>query len=1123
MSFSARNRLTRSHLLTLAILLALFLLTLPAAARATVFQEESPRDASAFSGIGPVYAEGTAGIGKFVWFVDHGVSEDILRGYDQIDPSNSAEIGTINGSVDVGPGPIGTVSGVAFDPTNSKLWVADRSNGRLIIYPRANTGPSGVPVDYLAATGTSNFGGGGGLAFTDPRGLAITSDGLFGFLSATRNDGSNQRLVIKFNPSSLNWITTTHFPLAWVGADGPAAISLDSTTGNLFVVIEGSGTVFSYTPDLTGSVGTFTSPTAGDYNSTSVEPGTNRLFASKSDSIEVFSLKHAKYLGSVTGFNYGSQNAGISTLQNSSRFFLANGGTPSLRNFTANANPTCTPFATMQAVAGSTLTFTPDCTDADSSTIKDFEITVQPSRGPAQTSSGYGAIEYTPDVGELGSDTISYRVTTQNGRSTTYEQSFDVVEPDVEPPVVSITAPVPASTLDTSPTTLSYTVSDNRYPSPECNYEDGAQVSLTEGENTITVSCQDGEGNIGQSSVTFTYVAPDITAPVLEITAPETNSTTGIATTTLQYTVSDDHDPNPVCTLEDGAEIALGEGWNTIAVSCEDSAGNVASASAFVLLDTIAPLVQIDEPTNGTVTPDSSIVVTFDPGGISEGDPGCNIESGDSVPLNPGENTITVTCTDGAGNVGSDSVNVTRDNEAPTVEITSPESWSFTNSASAVINYTVSDDVDASPVCSIEDGATVDLEDGYNSIGVSCDDAAGNTGYASVGIFYDTSLPEIDITAPTDGALTTDSSVTLNYTVSTDTDGEGTFEPECNIEDGTSVDLTPGLNTIAVSCQDPAGNVGTSSVAVTYDAAAPVVSINMPINGATLGTNPTTIHYTVSDDVDASPSCTRANGSEVQLVQGTNTITVSCTDAVGRSGSDSVSVNYIPPPVTQSSTTPAKPLIRKIANLEPAKGQVLIKLPGSDEYIPLSEAVLIPVGTIIDARDGTAHLTLANEDGTTYDAYFWEGIFQVFQGSGDEPIATMKLRDDLVEEVTTSAIKYPRARINPFRSAEIARKSSKRGKKKNGLWGKGKGKFRTSGKGGSATVRGTQWFVADYEKGIYFKVKTGVVNVKPVHGNCFDLKAGQRKFVKYSPLSGELRAKKLKKKQKNGHKKQGCL
>jgi hypothetical protein len=186
------------------------------------------------------------------------------------------------------------------------------------------------------------------------------------------------------------------------------------------------------------------------------------------------------------------------------------------------------------------------------------------------------------------------------------------------------------------------------------------------------------------------------------------------------------------------------------------------------------------------------------------------------------------------------------------------------------------------------------------------------------------------------------------------------------------------------------------------------------------------------------------------------------------------------------------PVVRKTANLSLDSGVVQIKLPGTDVWIPLTEATLIPVGTIIDARKGKAHLTFANADGTLQDGIFWEGIFQVSQGSGNKPLVTLKLRDDLAGKAN-AAIRSAIATSAGF-EAFISRK---RGKKKNGLWGDAKGKYKTSGKGGSATVRGTRWYVANYEQGSLFKVARGSVTIDPIRGKNFVLKSGKQFFIFY--------------------------
>ncbi len=227
---------------------------------------------------------------------------------------------------------------------------------------------------------------------------------------------------------------------------------------------------------------------------------------------------------------------------------------------------------------------------------------------------------------------------------------------------------------------------------------------------------------------------------------------------------------------------------------------------------------------------------------------------------------------------------------------------------------------------------------------------------------------------------------------------------------------------------------------------------------------------------------------------GATTVRFYVNTITGRSVVQQRSINVKAPPTAPPAKAAEVPVIRETTNLQLDSGDVYIKVPGSNEFVKLTKDMLIPIGTVIDAREGKAHLTLANADGTTYDGIFWEGVFQVIQGSGNNPITTMKLRDDLIAKASGFATARTSAELERSFYAYTAKK---RGKKKNGLWGDAKGKFKSSGKGGSAAVRGTRWYVANYANGTLFKVARGVVEIDPIRGKNFNLKAGKQFFIFY--------------------------
>ena len=119
-----------------------------------------------------------------------------------------------------------------------------------------------------------------------------------------------------------------------------------------------------------------------------------------------------------------------------------------------------------------------------------------------------------------------------------------------------------------------------------------------------------------------------------------------------------------------------------------------------------------------------------------------------------------------------------------------------------------------------------------------------------------------------------------------------------------------------------------------------------------------------------------------------------------------------------------------------------------------------PVGSQLDTEKGRVALTSAADTGgaKTQTSDFYQGIFQVKQSvPKKKPKKPKALITDLVHEGSDRrgrSARRSRARGRPARHKKKGPKSVL-GK----LWGNGKGKFRTTGKYSSATVRGTIWLV----------------------------------------------------------------
>lgn len=301
---------------------------------------------------------------------------------------------------------------------------------------------------------------------------------------------------------------------------------------------------------------------------------------------------------------------------------------------------------------------------------------------------------------------------------------------DETAPVVTINSPADGSATTDSSVVVEYAVTDAVDPNPSCDIEDGAIVSLVDGQNSITVECTDDSGNAGTDTVVITR---DNAAPVVEITSPANGAIVGAASVPVNFTVSDDHDTAPSCTRTSGGSFALAPGSNSIVVQCTDAAGNSGSSSVTVTRDSAAPMLQIMSPADGVLTNASSVVVVFNVIDNLDLSPQCTPANGGTVSLSEGVNTIVVSCVDDAGNTGTDSVTVYRDSTPPQVVIIAPANGTLTDQPSVVLSYAVGGGVEG---CDQPIGKAIALQQGNNVIVVNCWDEAGNVGSAAVNVAY---------------------------------------------------------------------------------------------------------------------------------------------------------------------------------------------------------------------------------------------------------------------------------------------------------------------------------------------------------------------------------------------------
>ena len=145
--------------------------------------------------------------------------------------------------------------------------------------------------------------------------------------------------------------------------------------------------------------------------------------------------------------------------------------------------------------------------------------------------------------------------------------------------------------------------------------------------------------------------------------------------------------------------------------------------------DTTAPVITITQPLDGSVVSSSSVVLAYTAIDDRDGPiTNCNIPNGSTITLNPGPNTITVTCVDLAGNVGTRTITVTYTPAVPAPNTVLGDALPALPTLTPTIP--VSTDTGAAYECRVNDmpagWATCNPNSGTYGAGLTFNDAATN-------------------------------------------------------------------------------------------------------------------------------------------------------------------------------------------------------------------------------------------------------------------------------------------------------------------------------------------------------------------------------------------------------------
>ena len=174
------------------------------------------------------------------------------------------------------------------------------------------------------------------------------------------------------------------------------------------------------------------------------------------------------------------------------------------------------------------------------------------------------------------------------------------------------------------------------------------------------------------------------------------------------------------------------------------------------------------------------------------------------------------------------------------------------------------------------------------------------------------------------------------------------------------------------------------------------------------------------------------------------------------------------PPAPPPPPAPPTPTLKRTVEIEKVSGKVTFTCPGSRSKT-LTTDELVKLGCVVDSTNGRVAVTAAKDArGTLQRAVFSLGAFKVTQ-----PTVKGKVLTELALSGPLPAC--PKAKRS---TAQSAKARAKKKPVRRRLFGTGAGTFRTKGRYGTATVRGTNWTTEDRCDGTLVSVARGVVAVE---------------------------------------------
>ena len=499
------------------------------------------------------------------------------------------------------------------------------------------------------------------------------------------------------------------------------------------------------------------------------------------------------------------------------------------------------------------------------------------------------------------------------------------------------------------------------------SYSKASGSVFSVGTTTVTLTATDGVGN--HSSKSFTVTVKDTTAPV--ITAPnmtvEATQSSGWKVGTFTATASDVVGPVTL-TYSKSPGSVLPFGTTTVTVTATDASGNHSSATFTVLVqDTTAPVITAADLIVEATGPAGAKVYYTPSASDAVGPVTLSVSVASGTTFAIGSTPVTVTATDGHGNVAHKTFNVVvQDTTAPAINAPLYLVVNATSLAGAIVTYPAFATDAVGPITytySIPSGSLFPLS--FSPlITFTATDAYGNTSTGSFTVFVHDVTPPV-ITSVS-GNLTVEGNTTggaiVTYAAATATDPIVPVQITYSKPSGSF--FAVGTTTVWVTATDEMGNVTKKTFKVTViDTTPPVitsVSPNLTIEATSSYGAAVTYVPAIATDIVGPVTISYSKSSGSTFALGTTTVTVTAKDAAGNTATRTftITVRDTTPPVITASNMVVEatgPSGAKVAHYNASATDAVGPVTLTYSIAPNSTFGIGPTTVTVTATDGAGN------------------------------------------------------------------------------------------------------------------------------------------------------------------------